>query len=144
MRRSATAAEAAHRAGDLHNFFYGAVQHLYQRGIRGTVMHFPSVSAGDDQSAVLEEPQMVGDCRRTHIHQSREIGHTQFTVAENPEYLQPAGVAQLLHGIRNAGDLLRFRDMTDQGCGIVIMVMRENTGYGLGHCLPPCADQCTR
>ena len=70
-------------------------------GIGCPVIHFPSVPAGDDQTAGLQNPQVMGHRRGGHPGHGRDIRHTFLHMAENPEDPQPAGVVQLFHQCRH-------------------------------------------
>ena len=65
--------------------------------VRGTVVHFLPVTSGLDKTSVLQGAEMMGYSGAAHIHYRGDVGDAFLMVAEQPEDLEPGGVAELGH-----------------------------------------------
>ena len=65
--------------------------------VRGTVVHFLPVTSGLDKTSVLQGAEMMGYSGAAHIHYRGDVGDAFLMVAEQPEDLEPVGVAQYGH-----------------------------------------------
>lgn len=73
-------------------------------GVGGLVIDLLALPAADDQPAVFELAQVVGDGRAAHPHDGGEVDDALLTVAQQPEDAHAAAVAQQL---KQVGDDLK-------------------------------------
>ena len=124
------------RAGDLHR----ALDHLVQEptlfGRRGPVEDLPPGAAADDQAALLELPQVVGDGGGARAGHGPEVERALLTVAQQPEDPQPVAVRELLEQRRDDLEIGRAVEVALQhvGLGTVLVMVGELLRHG-GHIL---------
>lgn len=101
------------------------MQELCLRRVRRAVIYLLAVSAACYKSPCFELPEMMGYGRTAHFHHGRQIDHAFFTVAQDPEYTDPAGIAQLFENIGNYLKFFRLRHMLKIMFHALPVVMRQ-------------------
>jgi len=69
--------------------------------IGGAVVDFFALAAADDEAAVSQRAQVVGDGGAGHFEHSGDIDDALFAVAEEPEDADSGGVAELFEDFRD-------------------------------------------
>src|SRR3954449_11105893 len=80
-----------------------------------------TVAVPDDKSEVTEQPQLVRDCGRLHLHGLRELVHGARASLEPAEYADAAGRRERLHRL---GD-----DASERGIQLVAATVRLSVGH---------------
>ena len=136
MRR--TFISAAHffytigRTSDLKQRVNSPVQQLRLGGVRQSIVDLFPVPAAFNDSALFQNPQVVGYGRVAHSNSSSDIAHTFLAVTKQPENTQAGRVAKLLE--RGGGHLesVRRRHPFQDALNVLSMIMGKMVvGHGI-------------
>ena len=112
--------------GNSGDFINCVVELIHDFRIGGFVIHFFSVAAGCNQSAGLQQAQVVRDGGTAHVHNGGDIDDAFFHVAEDPEDFQSCGIAELFQQDGYIIDCFPGWQTADDMFFIISMVVRKS------------------
>ena len=124
------------RTRNSKHIFAGPVHKLCLLRIRHPVIHFPAFPPADNQPALTQKLQMMGNCRIAHLHNCRNIADTFLSMAQKPENSQPAAVTDLLKHLRCLNALLLSRQLCQHPVNIISMIMGQILCHRIFFSLP--------
>jgi len=120
------------RAGNFQHLLNEPVEQVGLHITGGLVVYLLALPAADNQPCTAQLAQMVGYGGTAHIHHGREIDDALLTVAEDPEQLDPAAVAQLAQQFGHLLEVTGSRAVFHNLVGGLAMVMGQ---FIVFHCI---------
>ena len=129
---------SAGRTGDFKQRVNGSVQQLRLGGVRQSIVDLFPIPVAFNDSALFQNPQVVGYSRVAHSNSGGDIAHTFLAVTKQPENTQAGRVANLLE--RGGGHLesVRRRHPFQDALNVLPMIMGKMVvGHGIASISSP-------
>ena len=117
-------------AGDVDHLLDHSMQKLRAVVVGGVVIHFFSFAAAGDELRAFELLEMVAHSRAGHAHHGREIDHTFFAMAEQPENTDAVAIGQLFEDLSDRLKIAGLGHLLEGAAGkLSVIVGQVDVGH---------------